>query len=174
MPVMVMDGKSPFGIIIGVGIVAILLGIGIGLLVAPDNDDGGTKTTEQNTIILKNDAITSPQTTWDSENHDLIDLNARISGRIRMIEAAIEGEEDQYHFLLMPDLEFKSLANAENTKVYNGAIMIEIMKSDMFVLPRLYIGQHLEIQGPLVTDIRTGHGWNEIDPALMITDISAI
>ncbi|MCK7468975.1 MAG: hypothetical protein MZU91_13180 [Desulfosudis oleivorans] len=60
-------------------------------------------------------------------------------------------------------MEFRSLLQMRNTNVYNGAIMIEIMKTDMFILPKLYIGQHLEIQGPLVTDIRAGHGWNEID-----------
>lgn len=170
-----MTEKKSLGIIIGIGILSIVVGAVIGALLMSTLDngiDGGSNNgSDQNKVILRNDAISQPETTWDSENHDLIDLNARITGRIRMIEAAVEGEEDQYHFLLMPDLEFKGLANSENAKVYNGAIMIEIMKSDMFILPRLYIGQHLEIQGPLVTDIRAGHGWNEIDPALLISTV---
>lgn len=175
-----MNGRT-LGIMVGIGIVAIMIGIAIGALVVPkgDSEAGDDKTTQQDKVILKSEKVANPESTWDPEHHTLINLNALVRGRIILIETVVEDEENQYHFLLLPDEGYKNTINAENTNVWRGALMIEIMNSDldsfgMGIIERLFIGQHLEITGPLVTDIRAGHGWNEIDPALVITDLSIV
>jgi hypothetical protein len=169
-----MNRKLTVTLAIGVIAISLIVGMALGLVfdkTSEDNNDGGSKDSTEDKLILKNDAVDNPDTTWDSEHHSLIDLNGKVEGRVIMIELSIEDEEEQYHFLLLPDLEYKDMVNEENVNNFRGAIMVEIMRGDDFILPRLHIGQHLEVRGPQVTDIRIGHGWNEIDPALVITEI---
>ena len=121
-------------------------------------------------IIILNEPETEANT-WDPSHHTLINLNGKITGRVIMIEKFVEDEEDQYHFLLVPDIEYRTMINDENVNQLRGAIMCEISKTNEYILPRLYVGQHLEIQGPHVTDISENHGYNEIDPVRVIIEI---
>ena len=162
-------------VIVSIAVIAasLIIGMALGMVFtkeAEKENGSGPDNTNDQKLILKNDAADNAETTWDPEHHSLIDLNGRVEGRVVMIELSVEEEEDQYHFLLLPDLEFKWMVNDENVNNFRGAIMVEIMKGDDYILPRLYIGQHLEVKGPHVTDTRLGHGWNEIDPALIITE----
>ena len=168
-----MEGKKIFMQIFVVSVVFILFGIALGYVISintnKSTEEQDNKNDEQENIIL--DELDNEESTWDPSHHTLINLNGIVRGRVIMIEKFVEDEEDQYHFLLLPDLEYKSMVNTENINQLRGAIMVEIYKTDEYILPRLYIGQHLEIQGPHVTDISENHGYNEIDPVKMIKEI---
>ncbi|MBN1390309.1 MAG: hypothetical protein JXA22_06685 [Candidatus Thermoplasmatota archaeon] len=172
-----MPKKFPLTLTIVVGLISILAGAGLGAVIMlsvdndTDNGNGGEGNDENNDLILRSDSADAANTVWDPEHHALNDLNGVLKGRVIMIELSVEDEEDQYHFLVLPDPDFAWMLNDENVRSWRGSIMVEIMKEDDSILPRLFIGQHLSIQGPFVTDIREGHGWNEIDPALIITAI---
>ena len=172
-----MTRKFTLPILLAVGLVSILIGAAIGALIfqtvdddTSGNDDGNGEVTGGK-LILESDSKDIADQVWDPEHHSLIDVDATVKGTVIMIELAVEEEEDQYHFLLLPDRDYLGMINEENVKVLRGAIMVEIMKEDDSILPDLYIGQHLTVIGPHVTDVRDGHGWNEIDPALVITEI---
>ena len=166
--------KGSSGKIIAFCIVSIFIGIALGYILTinigevPKEQDNNNEV-EDSKVILNE--VGSEETLWDPSHHTLIDLHGKVTGRIIMIEKFVEGEEDQYHFLLLPDPEFKNMINDVNVNQLRGAIMCEIMKADEHILPRLHIGQHLEIQGPHVTDISENHGYNEIDPVRVIIEI---
>lgn len=89
-----------------------------------------------------------------------------VRGTVQDITVVIRDETKRYHFTLLPDAEYASLINAANTASLKGALMIEVEPADQDIMPRLFAGEHLEIQGPHVTD--KDHGWNEIHPARII------
>ena len=171
-----MDRRFSLPLVIAIGVISILVGLAIGAVFLHSPSDGSSDSNDNkdnqsdNKVILRSESLDEADSVWDPEHHSLLNLEARIEGRVIMIEMAVEDEEEQYHFLLLPDLDFRSMVNDENVAQLRGAVMIEIMKVDDFIIPSLFIGQHLEVQGPLVTDFRDGHGWNEIDPALIITE----
>ena len=121
-----------------------------------------------------------PQTTpcaWASNPFDgvnadeqagltLITACGDVKGTVADIMKVVEGEHTTYHFTLLPDSTYSGMANAQNQAQLNGALMIEIEAQDQGLIPRLHIGEHLEVQGPQVTDAE--HGWNEIHPAKII------
>ncbi len=168
-----MESKKIFMQIIIIAIIFILIGTALGYVITVNTyqptEEQDNKNDDQEKIIL--DELENEEASWDPSHHTLIDLNGKVRGRVIMIEKFVEDEKDQYHFLLLPDLEYKNMVNTENINLLRGAIMVEIYKNDEYILPRLYIGQHLEIQGPHVTDISENHGYNEIDPVKMIKEI---
>jgi hypothetical protein len=97
----------------------------------------------------------------------LITACGKVTGVVQDITVVVRDEQRVYHFTLLPDTEYASLANAANTAQLKGALMIEIEPQDQGIIPRLHAGEHLEIQGPHVTD--NEHGWNEIHPAKIIS-----
>lgn len=105
----------------------------------------------------------------DAEERDsltLVTACGEVKGTVADIIKVVEGEHTTYHFTLLPDSAYASMANAQNQAQLNGALMIEVEPQDQGLIPRLHIGEHLDIQGPHVTDI--DHGWNEIHPAKII------
>jgi len=134
-------------------------------------DDTGTGSS----VIL--DKSTTTECAWDSEpnhgmpakDHTLLKACGKLTGRVVLIEMYVEGESDLYHFLLRPDGQYTSMLNDGNNQKLGGALMIEINKEDQGVLPRLHVGQHLEIQGPHVLD--EGTGYNEIHPVEVIKEL---
>ncbi len=159
--------------ILTIAIISILIGLAFGHIITINiyepTEKQDNKNEVENKVIL--DELENDAATWDPSHHILININGKVTGRIIMIEKFVEGEEDQYHFLLLPDIDYRSMVNDENVNQLRGAIMCEILKTDEYILPRLYVGQHLEIQGPHVMDISEGHGYNEIDPVKMIKEI---
>jgi hypothetical protein len=99
----------------------------------------------------------------------LISACGTVRGTVQDITVVVRDEARVYHFTLLPDSEYAPLANAENQAQLKGALMIEVEPQDQGIIPRLHVGERLEVQGPHVTDI--DHGWNEIHPARIITVI---
>ena len=97
----------------------------------------------------------------------LITACGEVKGTVQDITVVVRDEQKVYHFTLLPDPEYASLANSANTAQLKGALMVEVEPQDQGIIPRLHIGEHLQIQGPHVTDI--DHGWNEIHPAKIIS-----
>ena len=160
--------------IITIILVSILIGLSMGYVITVNSvepaDTQDKKTGENDSKVILNE-VGGEETLWDPSHHTLIDLHGKVTGRVIMIEKFVEDERDQYHFLVLPDIDFKNMVNDENINQLRGAIMCEILKTDEYILPQLYIGQHLEIQGPHVTDISENHGYNEIDPVRVIIEI---
>jgi len=96
----------------------------------------------------------------------LLDACGTVRGTVTQIVVEVRGEHTTYHFALKPDAAYATMVNSVNNDQVGGALIVEIAISDAAVLPRLHINQHLEVQGPLVTD--SGHGWNEIHPAKFV------
>jgi hypothetical protein len=90
-----------------------------------------------------------------------------VQGKVQDITGLVQGEQRIYHFTLLPDADYASMANAQNTAQLNGALMVEIEAQDQGLFDHIHVGEHLEVQGPLVTD--EAHGWNEIHPAKIVT-----
>jgi len=158
--------------ILALTIISLVIGLSIGYVITvntvtteKDQDDNNSE--KESSIILNKEE--SEEYAWDPGHHTLISENAKLSGRVIMIEKFVEDERDQYHFLVLPDLQFASMVNDANINDLHGAIMVEIANNDVGILPRLFIGQHLEIQGPHVTD--DNHGWTEIDPVRVIVEL---
>lgn len=150
-------------------LVSIMVGMGLGytasLSLAPKST-----TATPNPVIL--DRTKSPEATnipAEHQHQNTLNPNGKMTGRVIMLEKFVEGELDKFHFLVVPDTNFRSLLNDANRQNLSGAMMIEIFTQDMGILPRLHIGQHLEIQGPYVVD--NDNYYNEIDPALFIKDL---
>ena len=123
-----------------------------------------------NPIILNPaNARSDPDRAADTSNHILLNADGKITGRVIMIGKYVENEQERYHFLVLPDLASKDLVNDRNKESLSGALMIELIYKDNPVIPRMHIGQHLEIRGPYVTD--KTNGWNEIDPASFIKQL---
>lgn len=103
------------------------------------------------------------------DHRTLLAERALVTGRVVRIAMEVEDEETRFHFLILPDPAYFGMLNDGNKVKLEGALMIEILEADNFVAPKLHIGQHLEIQGPHVTD--NNNGWNEINPASVIRSI---
>jgi len=148
--------------------VSIMIGVAVGYAASVAFAPKTTAT--QNPIILNPaDAKTDPDRAADTSNHILLNANGKITGRVILVGKYVENEQDRYHFLVLPDLAYKDLVNDRNKESLSGALMIELLYKDNPVIPRMHIGQHLEIKGPYVTD--KTNGWNEIDPANFIKDL---
>ena len=151
-----MSKTFPISLTVVVGIVAILAGLGIGALffhtIDGDNGNGDDEKeqTDQSEIILESASKDKADEVWDPEHHTLIDIDSVVEGRVIMIEIAVEEEEDQYHFLLLPDKDFLGMINDENVKSLRGAIMVELLRDDDSILPRIFIGQHLKTEVSLL------------------------
>jgi hypothetical protein len=127
-------------------------------------------TAAANPIILNPTNVKSdPDRSADLGHHTLLNADGKITGRVILVGKYVEDEQDRYHFLVLPDLAYKNMVNDRNTESLSGALMIELLYKDNPVIPRMHIGQHVEIHGPHVTD--NNNGWNEIDPANFIKDI---
>jgi hypothetical protein len=123
-----------------------------------------------NPIILNPaDAKTDPDRAADTSNHILFNADGRLTGRVIEVGKYVENEQDRYHFLVLPDIAFKDLVNNRNKESLMGAMMVELLYKDNPVIPRMHIGQHVEIHGPYVQD--KTNGWNEIDPANFIKEL---
>jgi hypothetical protein len=173
-----MAGIGFKGKVIAIAVVCILVGMGFGYLVTvktvkPSNSE--TNYTTEDPVIL--DTSPSQPCAWDSEpnhgapatDHTLLAACGKLTGRVVLIEMYVEGENDLYHFLLRPDTQFTSMLNDNNNVKLGGALMIEINKENQGILPRLHVGQHLEVQGPHVLDL--GPLYNEIHPVKVIKEI---
>jgi hypothetical protein len=123
-----------------------------------------------NPIILNPpNAKADPDRAADTSNHILINADGKITGRVIEVGKYVENEQDRYHFLVLPDLSYKDLVNDRNRESLMGAFMVELLYKDNPVIPRMHIGQHVEIHGPYVQD--KTNGWNEIDPANFIKEL---
>jgi hypothetical protein len=123
-----------------------------------------------NPIILNPpNAKADPDRAADTSNHILFNADGRLTGRVIEVGKYVENEQDRYHFLVLPDLSFKDLVNDRNKESLMGAMMVELLYKDNPVIPRMHIGQHVEIRGPYVQD--KTNGWNEIDPANFIKEL---
>ena len=98
---------------------------------------------------------------------ELIAACGDLKGTVQDITVVIRDETRQFHFTLLPDAGYTSMANADNAASLKGGIMIELELSEQSIISRLHVGEHLQVQGPLVKDI--DHGWNEIHPAKIVT-----
>jgi hypothetical protein len=156
------------GKMVALVLVGLLLGLGIGyaasINMAPKN------TSKANPIILNPaNAKADPDRQADTSNHILINADGKVTGRVILVGKYVENEMERYHFLVLPDLAYKDMVNDRNKESLDSALMIELLYKDNPVIPRMHIGQHVEIQGPYVTD--KTNGWNEIDPASFIKDL---
>ena len=159
-----MSGKIVAFILVG-----IMVGMGLGytasVSLAPK-----TTAAAPNPVIL--DKTGTPEATTISPEHyhqNTLDPNGKMTGRVILLAKFVEGEQEKFHFLVVPDTNYRSLLNDANRQNLSGAMMIEIYNQDMGILPRLHIGQHLELHGPWVVD--NDNYYNEIDPALFIKDL---
>jgi hypothetical protein len=173
-----MAGIGITGKIAAVAVVCVLIGVGFGYLVTVKvvkPTVTNNQNTTENPVIL--DTSPTKACAWQDEpnhgapmtDHTLLNACGKLTGRVVLIEMYVEGEDNLYHFLLRPDSGFVSTLNENNTVKLGGALMIEINKADQGVLPRLHVGQHLEIQGPHVLDL--GPMYNEIHPVKVIKEI---
>lgn len=159
------------GKIVAFILVGILVGMGLGytasLSLAPKS---GTAATDP-VILDPPNAKSDPERAADTSNHILINADGRVTGRVILVGKYVENEQERYHFLVLPDLQYRDMVNDRNKASLDNALMIELLYKDNPVIPRMHIGQHLEIRGPYVTD--KTNGWNEIDPASFIKDLGA-
>lgn len=165
--------KYPGKQVIAVAIVTLVIGIALGYVVA---NSMVTKTSSSNdNIILSPERAKADPDSYAPDlfngHHTLINMNGKVQGRVVLIGLYVENEQDRYHFLVIPDPAYVYMINENNTAKLGGALMIELLYTDNFVAPRLHIGQHLEIQGPYVTDHQDNHEYNEIDPVNAIIEI---
>ena len=104
-----------------------------------------------------------------NEQADLHLLSAcgLVQGKVQDITVVVQGEQRIYHFTLLPDANYVSMVNDQNTAKLNGALMVEVELQDQGLFDHIHVGEHLEVQGPHVTD--EANGWNEIHPAKIVT-----
>jgi len=155
--------------ILAIILVGVMVGMGLGYTASLTFGPKST-TTASNPVIL--DRTKDPSATNIAPEHqhqNTLNPNGRMTGRVLMLEKIVEGESEKFHFLVVPDTSFKDLLNDANRQNLSGAMMVEIYNEDMGILPRLHIGQHLELKGPYVVD--NDNYYNEIDPALFIKDL---
>jgi len=149
--------------------ISLMLGVAVGLgiaMVLPDGSDRG----DDGVILDNTDTVDVENLPAEHQHQTTLDLDGRITGRVVMLEKFVEGETDRFHFLVIPDPQFGHMLNDANREKLGGAMMVELDYQDMGILPRLHIGQHLEIRGPYVVD--NDNEYNEIDPAVFIKDLS--
>jgi len=154
---------------IAVAIVTLVIGIALGYVVA-NSTIIKTGSNNDNIILSPENAEKDPEAyAPDTFYYTVISAHAVATGRVTSIMILVEGENETYHFLLLPDLQYRYMVNDGNIKHLSGALMIEVLLRDKGVLPKLHIGQHLEVEGPHILDIP--NGWNEIHPATAIKEI---
>ena len=149
--------------------VGLVIGLGIGYAVSVSMAPRSTTSAANPVILNPPDAKSDPDRQADTSNHILLNADGKITGRVILVGKYVENEQERYHFLVLPDLAYKNMVNDRNKESLDSAMMIELLYKDNPVIPKMHIGQHLEIQGPYVTD--KTNGWNEIDPARFIKDI---
>lgn len=116
---------------------------------------------------------------YDPERLKVLNLCSRISGIVKKYESDDDGGSDgDFTFDVALDPEFKNFVNAENSKVWNGNIHVEIVcynngrffafdecrdfPESLRVEPPK-IGEHIWMEGQWVED--WGHsGWTELHP----------
>ena len=172
---------SPKLTMIAVGMLAagIIGGYGLSAVMTARPAAPATVTTDPpGTVLVGADEPQTSPCAWASDPFEGVDAQEQaeltlvtacghVKGTVQEITMVVRGEVKTYHFTLLPDAEYASLANADNDAKLHGALMIEIEPQDQGIIPRLHAGEHLEIQGPHVMDI--DHGWNEIHPAKIIS-----
>ena len=147
--------------------VAVMVGMALGYTASLSQPKGAAS---ENRIILNPaNPQKDPDRAADTSNHILLNADGKMTGRVILVGKYVENEQERYHFLVLPDLQYKDLVNDRNRASLDGALMIELLYKDNPVIPRMHIGQHLEIKGPYVTD--KTNGWNEIDPTSFIREI---
>jgi hypothetical protein len=158
-----MAGKMVAFILVG-----LLIGLGLGYTASMSLAPKGTSSS--NPVILNpSNAKSDPDRVADTSNHIIINADGKVTGRVILVGKYVENEQDRYHFLVLPDLAYKDMANERNKESLDNALMIELLYKDNPVIPKMHIGQHVEIHGPYVTD--KTNGWNEIDPANYIKEL---
>jgi len=120
-------------------------------------------------ILNPANAKSDPDRAADTSNHILLNADGKITGRVILVGKYVENEQERYHFLVLPDLQYRDMVNDRNKASLDNALMIELLYKDNPVIPKMHIGQHVEIHGPYVQD--KTNGWNEIDPASFIKEI---
>ena len=108
-------------------------------------------------------------TSEESAGLTLIDACGKLTGTVTQIVVRVKGEETVYHFILLPDPAYASMANSVNQQQFGGGLVIEVLAHDAAVMPQLHVNERLAVEGPHVTDI--AKGWNEIHPAKIIESI---
>ena len=159
-----MAGKMVAFILVG-----LMVGMGLGYVASLSMAPKSTSSTANPVILNPADAKTDPDRSADLGHHTLLNADGKITGRVIMVGKYVEDEQDRYHFLVYPDASYKDMVNDRNKASLDGALMIELLYKDNPVIPKMHVGQHLEIHGPHVTD--NNNGWNEIDPANVIKEI---
>ena len=181
-----MAGMSITGKFAVIAVVCILVGTGVGYFVTlktvpPKVEQTTSKTT--NPVIMaasgsgdcpwQNDA---PGVAWEPTHSNLISLCSMATGKVVMITMYVDNEQNAYHFTIQPDAKYSYLMNSVNNQTMenhglDGCLMIELPKTQYSILPRLYVGQHLEVHGPWIQD--KDNVWNEIHFVQSIKEIPA-
>ena len=146
--------------------IAVMVGMALGYAVTVTLPKGSSA---ENKVILNVPADEQGNTELNASDFIVLNEHAKVTGRVITIEMFIEDEQSRYHFLVLPDVQYANMLNDGNKVHLNSALMVEVRDDDMGIMPRLHIGQHLEIDGPHVTD--KAYGWNEINPANYIAVI---
>jgi len=161
----------------------LVLGVGAGVALTRTP---GSFTYPQSTAPTNNPVILQPTNTAPCSWHDtpfegidaaerahlsLVDACGKVTGVVQEVVKVVEDEKTTYHFTILPDAQYASMVNAQNTAKAGGALIVEIEAADAGIMPRLHLGQHLSVEGPLVTDTDPDHGWNEIHPAKVIREL---
>jgi hypothetical protein len=178
-----MAGIGVTGKIVAIAIVCVLVGMGFGYFVTiktvPPKVQNTNDTTPQ--VILtpttgKADCSwkSLPDQGWDHVASTLITECGKVTGKVVMITMYVEQEADRYHFTIMPDTQYGYMTNSVNNQTksnhgLDGAIMIELPLSQVNVMPKLHVGQHLECQGPHIID--NENHWTEIHYVQSIKEI---
>lgn len=156
-----MNGEKMAGKMVAFIAIAVMVGMVLGYavtVVIPKSSSTGNK------VILNVPADEQENGNGENDNDfTVINDHATVTGHVLTIDLFIENESQRYHFLVVPDTKYTSMLNDGNKQNLYSALMIEVRDDDMSIIPHLHIGQHLEIQGPHVTD--NVYGWNEINPA---------
>jgi hypothetical protein len=171
-------GKVAFAIAVTAALtIGIVGGLALSNSVLPRSSNGSPN--PEAPQVLLHPASTAPCSWHDNpfEGMDaqesagltLIDACGKLTGTVTQIVVRVKGEETVYHFILLPDAQYASMANSVNQQQFGGGLVIEVLASDSSVMPKLHVDERLEVEGPHVTDIEKG--WNEIHPAKIIETI---
>jgi hypothetical protein len=161
-----MIGEYMAGKLVAFIAIAVMIGMALGYAVTVAVPKGSSS---ENKVILSVPASQQADTGLTPSDFTIINPHAKVTGRVVTIEMFIEDEQSRYHFLVLPDAKYTNMLNDGNKLNLTGALMVEVRDDDMGIMPHLHIGQHLEIDGPHVTDL--AYGWNEINPANYIAVI---
>ena len=179
-----MAGIGTAGKIVAIAIVCILVGTGIGYFVTLKTVK---PTTVNDTNTTPNPVIMAPPASgdcswkniqgqgWDPQASDLITVCGKATGKVVMITMYVENEADRYHFTIQPDAQYTYLMNGQNNLTMkqhglDGTLMCEIPLGQVAIMPKLHVGQHLEVQGPWIKDKE--NLWNEIHFVQSIKEVA--